>query len=118
MGVQILSYDLIGKLSSSEKLKKILEIVKSGDIVMLEGKLSPEEESELITKALENVSGKFTGIEVANLSSLSSDSFIDKLKNSLLKLIAKNRFGITVIGPSKIIKEIKMDPKKIEIYLK
>jgi hypothetical protein len=116
MAVQILSYDLVKNWPSKVKVKKILEIVKMGDLVMLEGKLTPQEEADLISSALESVSGKFTGIEVANLTSLSENGLLDKLKNSLLKIIAKNRFGISVIGPSKIIKEIKMDPKKIEIY--
>jgi len=118
MAMQVLSYELIKRLDSALRIKRILNIVKTGDIVMLEGKLSSEEEVELISSALANVSGKFSGIEVAFLNSSKDDNFLDSLRNKLLKIIAKDRFGITVIGPSKIIKEIKMDPNKLEVLFK
>lgn len=117
-GVQVLSYELIKNLDSAKKTKRILDIVKKGDVVMLEGKLSPEEELNLTSKALSSVSGKFSGIEIAHLSSSGSETLTEKLKGLLIKTIASNRFGITVIGPSKIIKEIKMNPDKLEILFK
>ena len=118
MGVQVLSYELIKNWSDSEKIKKILEVVRKGDIVMLEGRLDPIIETELVSKALSNLSGKFSGIEVAFLNSPKSKSVIDKFRDSILNFIAKDRMGITVIGPSKTIKEIKMDPNKLEILFK
>lgn len=118
VGVQVLSYESTKNLTSFEKISKILNIVISGDLVMIEGRLTFQEENDLITKALENVSGKFTGIEVAFLDSKKSKSLVEKLKDSLIKFIARDRIGITVVGPSKIIKEIKMDPEKLEILFK
>ncbi len=118
MGVQILSHELIGNLSSSKKIRKILEIVKKGDVVLIEGRLKSEEELSLTSQALENVSGKFTGIEIAFLDSVKSKSPIDTIKQGIIKILAKERLGITVIGPSKIIKEIKMNPNKLEILFK
>ena len=118
MGVQVLSYDLMKSLKSSERISKILEIVKKGDIVMLEGRMSSEEEGVLISKALANVKGKFTGVEIAYLDSKVEDGFIEKFRGQLLKVLAKDRLGITVIGPSKLIKEVKMDPQKLEILFK
>lgn len=117
-GVQVLAYELIKDWDSDKKIKKILEIVKKGEIVMLEGKLSPEEDLNLTSKALESVSGKFSGIEVAYLGSVSTQSVLARLRDTVLRVIAKDRFGITVIGPSKIIKEIKMNPSKLEILFK
>jgi len=118
MGVQVLAYDLIKDLSSSKRIEKIFNIVKNGDVVMLEGRIAPEEESELISKALASVSGKFTGIEVAFLNSKFNGGFLEKIKNSVINILAKERMGITVVGPSKIIGEIKMDPQKLEILFK
>lgn len=118
MGMQVLSYELMKGVGPHLRIKKIMEIVKKGDIVMLEGRLSPDEETILISSALENVSGKFSGIEIAFLDSMKSKSLVEKLKDSLIKVLAKDRFGITVIGPSKIIKEIKMNPDKLEILFK
>lgn len=118
MGVQVLSYDLMKQMERRDRIAKILDIVKKKDIVMLEGRLPPDEESELITEALENVSGKFSGIEVAFLDSHKSENLIERFRDTLLKVIARNRIGITVIGPSKVVKEIKMDPNKLEILFK
>lgn len=117
-GVQVLSYELIKNLDSDKKVKRILDIAKKGDVVMLEGKLTSDEELTLTSRALRNVSGKFTGIEIAYLSSTSSNSILEKAKDLIIKAIASHRVGITVIGPSKIIKEIKMDPNKLEILFK
>ncbi len=118
MGVHVLSYDLLSELASQEKIERILEVVKTGEIVLLEGRLHPDEELQLTTHALKSVSGKFSGVEIAFLSSRKAKTLLEHVKNSLLRILAKDRFGITVIGPSKIIKEIKMDPQKLEILFK
>ena len=89
MAMQVLSYELIKRLDSNHRIKKILEIVKKGDIVMIEGKLTSEEETQLISNALANVSGKFSGIEVAYLDSFKAETVFDMVKDKLLKAIAK-----------------------------
>lgn len=118
MGVQVLSYELFKDLRSSEKISKILEVVKRGDIVMLEGRLDSEIEADLIAQAMANISGKFTGVEVAYLGSIKSKSLAQKIRDRIVKVLVKDRMGITVIGPSKVIKEIKMDPHQLEILFK
>ncbi len=117
MGVQILSYDLLKKFDSEKKLDKILGVVKKGDVVLLEGRLTPNEETNLMTHALKNISGKFPGIEIAFLES-STSTLLEKIKNNVLKVLIGNRIGLTVVGPSKVIKEIKMNPDKLEILFK
>ena len=118
MGLQVLSFTLMQDLTKRQKINKILKIVKSGDIVMVEGRFSPEFETELTTSALQSVSGRFSGIEVAFLEPHKSKNLKEILIHSILKLLAKNRIGITVIGPSKVIKEIKMNPQRLEILFK
>ncbi len=117
-GVQVLSYELLKGLDSDSKLKKIMEVVKKGDVVLLEGRITADEETTLISQALKNVSGKFSGIEIAFLDSTDSKSVFEKIKGHLLRFLAGNRIGLTVVGPSKIIKEIKMNPDKLEILFK
>lgn len=117
-GVQILSYELMKNLDSAKRISKILEIVKTGSVVVLEGRLASEEETNLISNALSSISGRFSGIEIAYLDTTKPSSFIEKIKDRFVKLLAKERIGITVIGPSKIIKEIKMDPNKLEVLFK
>ena len=68
---------------------------------------------------MRNVSGKFSGIEIAFLEGKNTTkTFGEKLKKKLLMILAKDRFGLTVVGPSKVIKEIKMNPEKLEILFK
>jgi hypothetical protein len=117
-GVQVLSYDLLKDLTQDSKLKKIMDVVKGGEVVLLEGRLTADEETVLISQALKNVSGKFSGIEIAFLDSSDSKSVFNKIKTHVLRLLAGNRIGLTVVGPSKIIKEIKMNPDKLEILFK
>lgn len=113
-----MSFNSVKNMSSEEKIKQILEIVKKGDLVMIEGRLSSDEELSLTSNALSNVSKKFSGVEIAFLGRETTKNLVDRIKNTLIKLIAKDRFGITVVGPSKQIKEIKMNPDKLEILLK
>lgn len=105
------------ELSRKERSEKILTLVKKGDLVVFEGRLDSEEEMNLTTRALESVSGKFTGIEIAYLGSQNA-SLIEKVKHSLVKVLSGKSPGLTVVGPSKTIKEIKMDPNNLEIMLK
>ncbi len=118
MKFQILSYEIMKGLSSKEKIDKILDFSKKGDIILLEGRLSVKEETELYARTMEIVDKNFKGIDVAYLDSFKDKNLFDKLKNSIVKFLLKDRLGITVIGPSKVVKDIKMDPKKIEILVK
>ena len=88
------------------------------EMLFLEGRLSPNEETDLMAKALENVSGKFIGIEIASLEGKKSTSIMGVVKKHILKVLIGNRLGLTVVGPSKIIKEVKMNPDKLEILFK
>lgn len=118
MGVQVLSYNYLQSVSSSQKVHRILEIVKKGDVVLIEGKLTAEEEMTLTSKTMENVSKDFSGIEIAYLGTPEPSSTLEKIRDKIVSLLAKDRMGITAIGPSKIIKEIKSNPSKLEILFK
>jgi hypothetical protein len=117
MDVKILSFNSLMELSSKERLDKLLALVKKGDLVVFEGRLDSDEELTLTTKALQSVSGKFTGIEIAYLGAQNL-SVVERIKHSLVKVLSGKSPGLTVVGPSKTIKEIKMDPNNLEILLK
>ena len=103
----------IENISSARIVHKILEIVKQGKIVVLEGKLKSEEEADLIEITMQNVNKKFKGIEVATLNPKGKDDF----RSKILGLIAGNRIGLTVIGPAVIVKDIKKNPGKLELLI-
>lgn len=120
-GIKILSYDLLNALNKKQRIDKIFSLVKTNQIVLIEGRIDPEEELELTNLALKKIDDKFSGIEIAHLSKTENEkkkTLINMVKDKLVRFLVKGRLGITVIGPSKKIKEIKLDPTKLEIFFK
>ncbi len=115
--LQFIPYFEIEQLDSEERIKKLIKLVKQEKIVLLEGRLDQEEETDLIRRTMEEISGKFKGIELSVIYPDGGDSdFFNKLKQTILNVILGNRQGMTIIGPASIIKEIKQDPDKIQLF--
>ena len=103
-------------LDSKERIRKLIKAVKANKIVLMEGRLKSNEEAELIRKTMEEISPEFKGIELSVVNTPATDSkFGKKLKSMLVNMLLGNRHGLTIIGPAKIIKEIKQDPDKIQL---
>jgi hypothetical protein len=118
--IQFLPYSEIKDLNSDERIKKILGIVLGNNILILQGKLKNEEETRLIgdTMAMIGHVKGFKGIELAVISGNGDTTFMDRLRKGLVQMIVKGDLGaITIIGPATIVKEIKRNPKKIELLL-
>jgi hypothetical protein len=118
--IQFLPYSEIKDLNSDERIKKILGIVLGNNILILQGKLRNEEETRLIgdTMAMIGHVKGFKGIELAVISGNGEQTFMDRLRKGLVQMIVKGDLGaITIIGPATIVKEIKRNPKKIELLL-
>lgn len=117
--INFLPYSEIRGLDSAKRIKKILDIVLENSIVLLQGRLRPEEEARLIedTMAMIGHLKDFKGIELAVISGNGND-FMGKLRSGILSAISGSDIGaITVIGPATIVKDIKRNPKKIELFL-
>jgi len=114
--IQFVPYTEIENLSGLGKIRKLLTIAKSNKIVLLQGRLSKEEEAELIKTTMEEIDKKFKGIELAviNPSHESQDGF-QKFKYGLLNMLLGESQGLTIIGPSSVVKKIKQNPNKIEL---
>ncbi|MGP8337442.1 MAG: DUF2073 domain-containing protein [Methanosarcinaceae archaeon] len=106
-GIQmdLISEDKLAKMAPVEKVRFIIDEVKSGKILVLESGLTPEEEANLIEITMSQINpDDFSGIEM--------ESYPLKVDNSLLgKLFKKNtvRTRLTVIGPAKQLKTLKKD---------
>lgn len=116
--LEILPYSEIEELSSVGRIRKILNIAKEDKIVLIQGRLTREEEAELIKVTMEEINKDFKGIEIAVLSpnAQKPKKFMDKVKNSIANMMLGNSQGLTVVGPANIIKEIKKDPNKIQLF--
>ena len=119
--IQFLPYSEIRTLNSSQRIKKILDIVLGNNILMIQGRLASEEETRLIedTMAMIKHVKNFKGIELAVIGGNGNEGIFGKMRSNLVNAIAGGDVGaITIIGPATIVKEIKRNPKKIELLLK
>jgi hypothetical protein len=118
--IQFLPYSEIRDLGSTERIRKILNIVLGNNILLLQGRLRAEEETRLIgdTMAMIGHVQNFRGIELAVIAGNGDDGFFRKMSKGLANALAGGDLGaITIIGPATIVKEIKRNPKKIELML-
>ena len=120
LSIQFLPYSEIRGLDSNARIKKILTILLGNNILILQGKLKPDEEARLIgdTMAMIGYVKDFKGIELAVIEGSDNEGMIDKMRKNILKVISGGELGtITILGPATIVKEIKKNPKKIELLL-
>jgi hypothetical protein len=119
--IQFLPYSEIRDLDSDERIRKILGIILGNSILILQGRLKTEEEARLIgdTMAMIDHVKTFKGIELAVISGNDKIGFFGKMKSGLANALSGGDLGaVTIIGPATIVKEIKRNPKKIELMLK
>ncbi len=117
--IQFLPYHRIEFLSSDERVKALLKEVKDSKILLLEGRLKPEEEALLITTTMQQIDKRFKGIELAVVQPSAREAAVQgKLRHALSKWLLGNRTGFTVIGPAALVKEIKKDPERIELLMR
>jgi len=119
--IQFLPYSEIRNLDGEKRIRKILGIIRSNNILIMQGRLRPEEETKLITDAMSLISGSlkdFRGVELAVVSGSEERTFFSKLKQRMANALSGGDLGtITIVGPATIVKEIKKNPKKIELLL-
>jgi len=118
--IQFLPYSEIRGLNSDDRIKKILSIVFGNNILVLQGRLSANEETRLIgdTMAMIGHVKSFRGIELAVISGNGNESLFSRMTKGIANALAGGDFSaITIIGPATIVKEIKKNPKKIELFL-
>ncbi len=117
--LQFVPYSEVNHLTSLGRIRKLLNLAKENKIVLLEGRLQKEEEAELIKTTMEEINKDFKGIELAVINTLNQDGDpFSKLKSGFVSALLGNRQGFTIIGPAKVIKNIKRDPNKLQILMK
>lgn len=105
----IASRTLEGK-TDNEKIQAILNTVRKDRILVLENALTPGEEKLLIEKTMSAVSKEFPGIEIATISG-DDEGF----KSVLIKFLGGKTGGLTVVGPSNLVRQVKRDPNKLSL---
>ena len=115
--LQFVPYTEIEYLSSVGRIRKLLNITKENRIVLLQGRLRKEEETELIKATMEEIDKDFKGIELSVIypNKKESDLF-RRLKKGFVNMLLGDRQGLTIIGPASVVREIKKDPDKIQLF--
>lgn len=117
--IHFMPYSEIAKEDTIARIKKIMGVVLQNKIIILQGRLRPDEEARLIENSMTligNIEG-FQGIEIAALSGESGGSVFNKVRHNIARILIGEQDAITIIGPATVVKEITRDPKKIELML-
>ena len=102
--MDLISEDKLSNMTSMEKIRLILDKVKTGKIVVLESGLSPEEEVRLIEMTMAEIRiDEFSGIEM--------ESYPVKKEGLFGKIFGKHptKSRMTVIGPANQLRTIEKD---------
>jgi hypothetical protein len=117
--LHIMPFGEIRELSIQERVKKILKLVLSNRVIVLQGRLRAEEEIRLIedTMAMVDHVRHFKGIELAVIDhEATNSSIMFKIKRGIARGLVGDQSALTVIGPAAVVKDIKRDPKKLEVF--
>ena len=107
----------IEDLSSAKRVNKLLNIVKENKIVILEGRLKKEEETDLIEITMEEIDGQFKGIELSVIyPDKEKFSGLKKVRQGFVNVLLGDRQGMTIVGPASVVKKIEQNPDKIELF--
>jgi len=121
--LQFVPYTEISNLTPYKKIKKLLDMIDENKILIIQGKLEPHEEKDLIEETMRKIGtskkAKFRGIELASLvPNMKNSNVFDNFKTRVANMLVGERDALTIIGPATIVKEIKRDPSKMQLLLK
>jgi len=109
--LEFISADVLSGMTIQQKMDFILEHVKDDKIIVIEEGMTPFEETTLIQATMTQVTKKFPGVEVSTLREKSTQG----LRERLIRMLGGSRGGLTVIGPSRIVRQISKDPRRISM---
>jgi len=106
--MDLISAEKLEKMTSMEKIRLILDKVKTGRILVLENGLTPDEEVRLIEMTMTEIRvDEFSGIEIESYPTKRDGSFLNRI-------LGKNVKGrMTGIGPATQIRTIEKDQYQI-----
>ena len=113
--VKVLPYERI----KEGGLRGILKDVRENTLIMIDAKLSVEQETNIIQETMKKISDKFSGIELSSLemSPSKQSNFFNGLKSRLAEMLMGRKRGVTIIGPANIIKKIEKNPQNLLLDL-
>ncbi len=118
--IHFMPYSEIASKDSIARIKMIMGLVLDSKLIVLQGKLKPDEETRLIENSMTligNIKG-FQGIEIATIGNgIEGESLFNKIRYNIARILVGEQDAMTIIGPASVVKEMKRDPSKIEVLL-
>lgn len=118
INIEFIPYEALRSMSLRAQVKYIIKKTKENKILVFDSQLTPKEEAKLISETMKNISSKFSGIEICSLYNKTNGGFIELIKDWMFKGLTGKVRGTSIIGPAKIIKQIKRDPDSISMLMK
>jgi hypothetical protein len=110
--MDLISGEKLAGMTSMEKIRLILDKVKTGKIVILESGLTPDEEVRLIEMTMSEIRlDEFSGIEIESYPAKRESSFLSRLLGKSIK------GRMTVIGPANQLRTIEKNQYQISTKL-
>jgi len=102
-----------------EGFRSFMKDLQERTIVLIDAKLSADEEASIIEETMKKISGRFTGIELNSLEVAANSPLasIEGVRNLLLERMSGKKRGLTIIGPSKVVREIRKNPEELLLYM-
>jgi hypothetical protein len=112
--IKIVPYERL----KEDKFVNVLRNIQEDTIIMIDAKLSADEELHLIKDTMKSVSERFSGIELGSIELVSGkNGNLSKLRTVLIERILGKKRGITIIGPATIVHKIKKNPQELMLYI-
>ncbi|MCK5476520.1 MAG: DUF2073 domain-containing protein [Candidatus Aenigmarchaeota archaeon] len=115
--IKFLPYKNVLDLKKGNIEWKLLKELKDNNILVINEQLTPSEQSILISEIMKTISSNFSGIEIACLDVEKDGGLLKKIQKHLIRFISGKRSGMTIIGPSNIVKKIKKNPEDLILYI-
>ncbi len=109
--IKFLTYE-----SVKQDTKRVFRALQSDSIVLIDAKLTPGEEADLIKDTMERLDEKFSGIELSSLDPVDSTG-IARLRGALAEALTGKKRGFTIIGPASLVRKIKKNPQELLVYM-
>ena len=78
--LQFIPYYELQNLTQAQRISKFLRSVRDNKIVLVEGKLDPQEEALLIEKTMEEINKNFKGVEICSVDSMMDADLLKKIR--------------------------------------
>jgi len=109
--IKFMPYEVV-----KEDFRKIMKALQKDSLVLIDAKLDPEEEADLIRGTMEKFSDKFTGIELSSIAAPEATN-LEKIRNVIAERLTGKKRGFTIIGPAGIVRKIKKNPQELQVYM-